>query len=116
MLSRSESGVPPDIIQPFKVGSWMLLIVPLMMVGFLIADIVWLIKSKKTVTYDFANQVVPVAKRRYSELFEFIKAHPLPPHRITNEFLAFAIAFGLDDSWQKDFGLGEELKIEGSTV
>lgn len=68
--------------------------------------------SKKTVTYDLKDKVVPIAKRRYVELYEFIKAHPLPKHRFINEFLAFAIAFGFDDSWHKDFGLDPEIKVD----
>ncbi len=60
----------------------------------------------------FAKQVIssitiikldPDLIQKYQELYEFIKKHPLPPHRITNEYLSFAIAFGLDNSWQKDF-------------
>lgn len=72
--------------------------------------------SKKTVTYSFEDKVIPLAKTKYAELFEFLKKYPLQPHRITNEFLAFSIAFGLDNSWQKDFGLEEEIKIDDSPM
>lgn len=72
--------------------------------------------SKKTVSYSFKDDVVPVAKKKYSELFEFIKSHPLKPHRFTNEFLAFSIAFGLDNSWYYDFDLEEEIKIDESPL
>lgn len=67
--------------------------------------------SDKKITYDFKNDVVPTAKIKYDELFEFIKAHPLPKHRFINEFLAFSIAFGIDDSWFNDFGLEKEVQI-----
>lgn len=72
--------------------------------------------SKKTVTYDLKDKVVPIAKKKYVELYEFIKAHPLPKHRFINEFLAFAIAFGFDDSWHKDFGLDTEIKIDSTPI
>lgn len=72
--------------------------------------------SKKTLSYNFRNDVVPIAKKKYTELYEFIKSHPLKPHRFTNEFIAFSIAFGLDNSWHKDFGLEEEIKIDESPL
>lgn len=68
--------------------------------------------SKKTVIYDLKNKVEPIAKKKYQELYEFIKAHPLPKHRFINEFLAFSIAFGFDNSWHKDFGLDKEIKVD----
>lgn len=45
--------------------------------------------SKKTVSYDFKDKVIPVAKKKYDELYEFIKIHPLPKHRFINELLVF---------------------------
>lgn len=72
--------------------------------------------SKKTVTYDLKDKVAPIAKKKYVELYEFIKAHPLPKHRFINEFLAFAIAFGFDDSWHKDFGVDSEIKIDNTPL
>lgn len=68
--------------------------------------------SKKTVSYNFKDKVIPIAKKKYDELYEFIKTHPLPKHRFINEFLAFSIAFGFDDTWHKDFGLDAEIKID----
>ena len=72
--------------------------------------------SKKTVTYDLKDKVVPIAKKKYTDLYEFIKTIPLPKHRFINEFLAFAIVFGFDNSWQKDFGLDSEIKIDESPL
>lgn len=72
--------------------------------------------SKKTVTYDLKDKIEPIAKKKYEELYQFIKAHPLPKHRFINEFLAFAIAFGFDDSWHKDFGLDAEIKIDSTPI
>lgn len=72
--------------------------------------------SKKTVSYSFKNDVVPIAQKKYNELYEFIKSHRLKPHRFTNEFLAFSIAFGLDNSWYIDFWLDEEIKIDESPL
>lgn len=68
--------------------------------------------ARKTVSYNFKEDVVPVAKSKYDELYEFIKTHPLPKHRFINELLAFSMAFGLDDSWQRDFGLDKEVRVE----
>lgn len=64
--------------------------------------------SEKRLQYDFENKVVPLAKKKYDELLVFMKAHPLKKHTFVNEFLPFAIAFGLDTSWQGDFGLEAE--------
>lgn len=72
--------------------------------------------SKKTVSYDFKDKVIPVAKKKYDELYEFIKTHPLPKHRFINEFLAFSITFGFDDSWHKDFGLDKEIEIDTTPI
>lgn len=72
--------------------------------------------SKKTLTYDFKNKIEPIAKKKYKKLYEFIKSYPLPKHRFTNEFLAFSIAFGLDDSWNTDFGLEKEVQIDSTPM
>lgn len=72
--------------------------------------------SKKTISYDFKDKVIPVAKKKYDELYEFIKTNPLPKHRFINEFLAFSVAFGLDDSWHKDFKLDTEIKVDESPL
>ncbi len=72
--------------------------------------------SKKTVSYDFKDNVIPIAKKKYDELYTFIKTHPLQKHRFINEFLAFAIAFGFDDSWHKDFELEKEINIDKSPL
>lgn len=69
-------------------------------------------KSKKTVTYDFQNKVVPFAKEKYDELHEFLLSRPLSNHNFNNEFLPFSIAFGIDTSWNKDFGIEKELEIK----
>lgn len=68
--------------------------------------------SKKTVTYSFENNVLPKAKEYYDQLYEYMKTHPLKDHVFTNEFLPHTIAFGLDDSWQKDFGLEKEIQVD----
>lgn len=68
--------------------------------------------SNKVVTYDFKNDIIPITKGKYSELYEFLKKYPLKQHIFTNEFLAFSISFGLDNSWNKDFGLGNEIAID----
>lgn len=72
--------------------------------------------TRKTVNYNFEKDVIPLAKKKYDELYEFIKTHPLPKHRFINEFLAFAIAFGFDDSWHEDFGLDKEIKLDTTPI
>lgn len=71
---------------------------------------------KKTISYDFENKIIPLARKKYIELYEFIKKHPLPKHRFINEFLSFNIAFGFDDSWFKDFNLDKEIKISETPI
>lgn len=72
--------------------------------------------SKKVVSYYFKDKVQPIAKARYNELLQFLSANPLSNHNFNNEFLAYSIGYGLDTSWNKDFGLEEELKISPVTV
>lgn len=72
--------------------------------------------SKKTINYDFNDHVIPIAKNKYQDLYKFIKSQPLPKHRFTNEFLSYSIAFGLDTSWNKDFGLEEEIKVDRTPI
>lgn len=72
--------------------------------------------SRKTVSYSFKDDIIPTAKKKYEELYRFIKDHPLPKHKFVNEFLAFSIAFGLDDSWFKDFGLEKEINIDKTPI
>ena len=56
-------------------------------------------------------KVVPAAKKKYEELFEFIQKYPLTQQRLDNEFMPFAVAFGLDSSWNKSFGIQEEIVV-----
>ncbi len=86
------------------------------MVGVILLIFLAFTFTKKTVEYSFEDDVIPLAKRKYENLYEFLINHPLKPHRFTNEFLAFAIAFGLDTSWYKDFGLEKELKIDATSI
>lgn len=72
--------------------------------------------ARKAVNYSFEKDVIPLAKKKYDELYEFIKTHTLPKHRFINEFLAFSIAFGFDDSWHKDFGLDKEIKLDTTPI
>jgi hypothetical protein len=72
--------------------------------------------SKKKISYNFMQDIVPKTKVKYDELREFLQNHPLPKHKYINEFLAFSIAFGFDDSWYKDFGLDSEIMIHETNV
>ena len=66
-------------------------------------------KSKKVL--ELKMKVVPAAKKKYEELFEFIQKYPLAQQRLDNEFMPFAVAFGLDTSWNKSFGITEEMVV-----
>ena len=71
---------------------------------------------KKKVSYKYQRDVIPMTQKRYTELYEFIKSRPLEKHRFTNPFLPFSIAFGIDDSWHKDFGLAKEVKYDETPI
>ena len=82
------------------------IVVPLL-IGYLIMRF-----GTKRMHYDFKySQVNRAIILKYQELYRYLKNHPLTPHRFTNEFLPFSIAFGLDDSWFTDFGLAEEVEL-----
>ncbi len=72
--------------------------------------------SNKVYSYNFKDKIVPFTKERYKELFEFIKTKPLSKHNFNNEFLPYSIAFGLDNSWNKDFGIETEIKIDETSM
>lgn len=72
--------------------------------------------SDKVYSYNFKDKIIPFAKLRYKELFEFIKTKPLSKHNLNNEFLSYSIAFGLDNSWNKDFGLENEINIDATSM
>ena len=64
-------------------------------------------KYRKTLHAEF-NDVIPYTKKKYEELFEFIQKFPFKEQRIYNEFMPFAVAFGLDTSWNKSFRIPQE--------
>ncbi len=73
--------------------------------------ITWCIKRRrriKNILHIEFEDAVPFSKEKYEELFEFIQEYPLKEQRIYNEFMPFAVAFGLDTSWNKSFGIPEE--------
>lgn len=59
---------------------------------------------------------IPAAKIWYEELFDFIQSFPLKEQRIYNEFMPHAIAFGLDKSWNKSFGITKEMVVKSKAV
>lgn len=64
--------------------------------------------AKHSVKIDFTNaSQVESLKQEYKSLYEFLNKYPLEPHNFTNIFLPFSVAFGLDQSWNTDFGLGK---------
>ena len=72
--------------------------------------------SDKVFLYNFEDKVIPFAKNRYKELFEFMETKPLLKHNFNNEFLPYSIAFGLDTSWNKDFELVNEIRINKTSL
>jgi len=72
--------------------------------------------SDKVYSYNFKDKIIPFAKERYKELFEFMKTRPLSKHNFNNEFLPYSIAFGLDNSWNKDFGIETEINIDETSM
>jgi hypothetical protein len=90
--------IPTDM--PIK----MLMFIVIM--GMLLIQLRFLLKAKPIVKVDFDDpSKISNIKTKYRELFEFLSAWPLSPHTFTNEFLPFSIAFGIDQSWNADFGL-----------
>ncbi len=73
-------------------------------------------RSQKKVTYQFKEEIVPLAKEKYAQLYQFLQAFPPRPHTFTYEYIPYAIAFDLDTSWHADFGLSPEGKITDSPI
>jgi len=67
-------------------------------------------ETKKLMAVKF-SEAVPYVKGKYEDLFDFIQAMPLTEQRIYNEFMPFAVAFGLDTSWHQSFGLAPETPV-----
>lgn len=67
-----------------------------------------ILKYKRNRIYSFKGQNINELRTKYNDLYEFLKQSPLQPHTLTNEFLPFSIAFRLDKSWYKDFGLKDK--------
>ncbi|PLW80547.1 hypothetical protein C0585_02045 [Candidatus Woesearchaeota archaeon] len=69
---------------------------------------------KVNVEFDLETQEM---KKKYDELFHFLREHPLKKQRIFNEFMPFAVAFGLDTSWNKSFNIkADELVIPDNNI
>lgn len=58
--------------------------------------------------FQFSQTIIPEVKEKFALLFEFLQAHPLKNQRLHNEFMPFAVAFGLDTSWNRSFGIPTE--------
>lgn len=67
--------------------------------------------SIKESTHSIGNSYDSV-KIKYNELYEFVKERPLFRRKLSDEFLPFSIAFGLNNYWHKEFGLDPEAKID----
>ncbi len=51
------------------------------------------------------EDVIPYTKKKYEELLEFMQEYVLGEQNMYSEFMPFAVAFGLEDSWKKSFKL-----------
>jgi len=69
-------------------------------------------RLKKLLAFQFENNIIPFTKKKYEELFEFIQKYPLRQQRLYNEFMPHAVAFGLDTSWNKSFGVPTEVVVK----
>jgi len=83
------------------------------LVGILLyADVYSYFIAKKHVFYKLSSNVDIVKMRNdYESLYDFLSKYPLDNHYITNEFLPFSITFGIDQSWNRDFGLEKYIRI-----
>lgn len=52
-------------------------------------------------------------KQKYLELYEFLKNRPLDRRKLSDEFLAYAIAFGLNEKWTSEFGIETDFQVKG---
>jgi len=95
---------------------YMFLFMGIMFVGIPLLMYIIFTYSDKVYSYNFKDKIIPFAKERYKDLFEFIKSHPLLQHNFNNEFLPYAIAFGLDNSWDKDFDIETEINIDETSL
>jgi hypothetical protein len=73
-------------------------------------------KAKKTLLIQFKDNVVPFTKKKYEELFDFIRKYPLRQQRLHNEFMPHSVAFGLDTSWNESFGIPTETLVSSRAV
>lgn len=71
-------------------------------------------KSEKVLKLDLTS--VPKTKKKYEELFKFIRKYPIKQQSLANEFMPFAVAFGLDTSWIKSFGMTREFVVSSKKM
>jgi len=64
-------------------------------------------KTTKIATQNikYTDKNVKNLRKKYHELFDFLKKHPLKEGRLFNEYLPYSIAFGLDTHWQEAFSI-----------
>jgi hypothetical protein len=67
--------------------------------------------GSKYVEFDLPSHVEDY-KKKYLDLYEFLKARPLDRRKLSDEFLAYDIAFGLNNHWTKEFEISEDFKID----
>ena len=85
----------------FLAGSIMFKGLPQMtLMGFIFLTVsitTWLsfFKSQKYVSFDLPNNIKDY-KEKYTQLYEFLKISPLNRRKLSDEFLAYDIAFGLN--------------------
>ncbi len=68
--------------------------------------------GKHNISFDLSDEEnILKLKKGYKEMYDFLNKYPLNPHYFTNEFLPFSIAFGIDQSWNKNFGLDKYTRV-----
>lgn len=76
----------------------------------------FLMRMRSLLVFQFENNIVPFTKYAFEQLFDFIKSMPLKKQRVFNEFMPYAVAFGLDTSWNESFGIQVELPVASQTL
>ncbi|MBS3152511.1 DUF2207 domain-containing protein [Candidatus Woesearchaeota archaeon] len=56
----------------------------------------------------YQDEITKILRKKYHELFDYVKKHPLKEGRLFNEFLPYTVAFGFDTHWQRAFSLDDD--------
>jgi|LakMenEpi03Aug12_release.lakeMendotaPanAssembly.Ray.scaffolds.fasta_scaffold03899_19 hypothetical protein len=98
-----------SIIEPSQSGLW------IMGITFFLVGIgmgYTFFYGPKYVTFEIPENTAEY-KQKYLELYEFLKTRPLDRRKLSDEFLSYAIAFGLNNHWNKEFGIETDIQVDG---